>query len=76
MRDASPTLLQTLVRTLFCPDGERDEEGDDGPMANIPGEPGPGPPLVDLFTPEFCLRIGDTFVNRWRDRRTSSSSDP
>ena len=21
---------------------------------------GPGPRLVDLFTPEFCLRIGDT----------------
>jgi len=83
MEDPSPTLLQTLVQTLFCPNNERDQEVDDSPMANIPGDPGPGPQLVDLFTPEFCLRIGDTFVksfrtevpheiNRWLNKRSNS----
>lgn len=25
-----------------------------------------GPKLVDMFTPEFCLKIGDNFVKSFR----------
>ena len=50
-------LLQILVLTLFCPNEER--LVDDGPVLNNEVS---GPKLVDLFTPEFCLKVGDTFV--------------
>ena len=67
---STPTLLQTLVMTLFCPSEERDsDEGEEGPMA--PGGGGgfdaSGPKLVDMFTPEFCLKIGDNFVKSFRN---------
>ena len=50
-------LLQILVLTLFCPNEER--LVNDGPVLNNEDS---GPKLVDLFTPEFCLKVGDTFV--------------
>ena len=50
-------LLQILVLTLFCPNEERLVH--DGPVLNNEDS---GPKLVDLFTPEFCLKVGDTFV--------------
>jgi hypothetical protein len=35
------------------------------------------PKLVDLFSPEFCLRIGDTFVQRLKaDRAVLTSGTP
>ena len=43
--------------TLFCPNEER--LVNDGPVLNNEDS---GPKLVDLFTPEFCLKVGDTFV--------------
>jgi len=45
--EENPTLLHTLVLTLF-----REEDGEDQRR----------PKLVDLFTPEFCLRVGDSSV--------------
>jgi hypothetical protein len=32
------------------------------------------PKLVDLFSPEFCLRIGDTFVRRLKAGRAGPTS--
>ena len=52
-------LLQILVLTLFCPSSERSV--DDGPVLN--NEAAGRPKLSDLFTPEFCLKVGDTFIN-------------
>ena len=43
--------------TLFCPNEERPV--DEGPVLNNEDS---GPKMVDLFTPEFCLKVGDTFV--------------
>jgi hypothetical protein len=54
-------LLQILVLTLFCPNDERSV--DDGPVISAHDS---GPKLVDLFTPEFCLKVGDTFVKTLR----------
>lgn len=65
---STPTLLQTLVMTLFCPSEDRDSDEGEGPMA--PGGGGldsSGPKLVDMFTPEFCLKIGDNFVKSFRN---------
>lgn len=61
LRHANALLLQTLVLTLFCPCDER--ETDRGPVMNEES----GPKMVDLFTPEFCLRIGDTFVKEFKE---------
>lgn len=44
--------------TLFCPSEERSV--DEGPVLN--NEASGRPKLADLFTPEFCLKVGDTFV--------------
>ena len=55
IKESNPVMLQILVLTLFCPNEERDMET--APVLDN------GPKLVDLFTPEFCLKIGDTFVN-------------
>lgn len=70
-------LLQTLVLTLFKPD-DRGEEEEAARRANSPMLGGGGPRLVDLFTPEFCLRIGDTCVqevgeeaSKWMRKRHS-----
>ena len=60
-------LLQILVLTLFCPHEERSIE--DGPLLNIEES---GPKLVDLFTPEFCLKVGDTFVKTLKSEDTKS----
>ncbi len=71
-----PQLLQTLVLTLFKPEEESAADGEDGLEDEVPdfraasplsggsssSAGPPGPRLVDLFTPEFCLRIGDTSV--------------
>ena len=51
-------MLQILVLTLFCPNEER--QVNDGPV--IDNENFGGPKLADLFTPEFCLKVGDSFV--------------
>ena len=59
MEKADPLLLQVLVLTLFCPEEER--EISDGPILN--NEDACGLKLVNLFTPEFCLTIGDNFVH-------------
>jgi len=61
-------LLQILVLTLFCPHEERNLE--DGPLLNH--EETGGPKLVDLFTPEFCLKVGDTFVKTLKSEDTKS----
>ena len=61
---STPILLQTLVLTLFCPNDDRDyDDGEEGPT---PGNDASGPKLVDMFTPEFCLKIGDTVVKSFR----------
>ena len=82
---STPTLLQTLVLTLFCPNEDRDcEDGEEGPTTS--GNDATGPKLVDMFTPEFCLKIGDTFVksfrtevpesmDRWIQTRTQQNSN-
>nr|XP_040571931.1 LOW QUALITY PROTEIN: uncharacterized protein LOC121121113 [Lepeophtheirus salmonis] len=62
IENASPTMLQILVITLFCPSNER--RTDKGPVINQDS----GPKLVDLFTPEFCLKIGDIFVNDLKEQ--------
>ena len=58
LEKADPMVLQVIVLTLFCPDEERDNL--DGPLLNSTDFT--GTKLVNLFTPEFCLNIGDTFV--------------
>ena len=60
---ADPLLLQVLVLTLFCPEDERDTL--DGPLLRSTDCSGPN--LVNLFTPEFCLKVGDTFVKNMVD---------
>ena len=47
-----------MVLTLFCPEEER--EISDGPILN--NQDFCGTKLVNLFTPNFCLTIGDSFV--------------
>ena len=71
LQHSEQLLLQTLVLTLFCPEAERDTNR--GPVL---GEEF-GPKLSDLFTPEFCLKIGDTFVKEIKEekRRSVSSLD-
>ncbi|TRY75583.1 hypothetical protein TCAL_13348 [Tigriopus californicus] len=66
---ANALLLQTLVLTLFCPSDER--QTDRGPVMNEES----GPKLVDLFTPEFCLRIGDTFVKEFKESSVRSGDE-
>ena len=39
-------------------------KGHGGPMG---GDGFSGPRAVDLFTPEFCLKIGDTFVKEFKE---------
>ena len=80
LKSGDPLLLQTLVLTLFCPEGggapgEGDkirEKGVDGPMA---GGGLSGPRAVDLFTPEFCLKIGDTFVKEFKESGGGGGSE-
>ncbi len=56
---ADSHILRTLVLTLFRPEYEENEERCRGG----PDEGGPeGPKMVNLFTPEFCLKIGDRCV--------------
>ena len=64
-------LLQILVLTLFCPNEER--LVDDGPVLNNEES---GPKLVDLFTPEFCLKVGDTFVKTIKPSSEENNSSP
>ena len=72
-----------MVLTLFCPNDERSSI-DNFPLLNSEET---GPKLVDLFTPEFCLKVGDTFVktlksedpkspavNQWLEQQKKSSS--
>ena len=61
IKEKDPVIFQVLVLTLFCPNGRQDV--DLAPVLDHTD----GPKLVDLFTPEFCLKIGDTFVNSIRD---------
>ena len=56
-----------MVLTLFCPNDERPTSIDYFPLLNSEET---GPKLVDLFTPEFCLKVGDTFV------KTLKTEDP
>jgi hypothetical protein len=69
LKSSDPLLLQTLVLTLFCPEEERrkgkSKRNQAGPMGG--GHGYSGPRLVDLFTPEFCLKIGDTFVKGFKE---------
>ena len=70
VKNGDPLLLQTLVLTLFCPEDEEEEDAASkpkvvgGPMG---GDGFSGPRAVDLFTPEFCLKIGDTFVKEFKE---------
>ena len=64
LEKADPRLLQVLVLTLFCPDEERDTLN--GPL--LSSSDVADKKLVDLFTPEFCLNIGDTFVQNVVDQ--------
>ena len=54
-----PYVLQTLVKTLFKPH-EAGEDVIDTPLMACPRDDSSN--LVNLFTPEFCLQVGDTFV--------------
>lgn len=63
-------LLQILVLTLFRPNDERSV--DDGPVLN--NEASGRPKLADLFTPEFCLKVGDTFINSIKNEENSPSA--
>ena len=61
---ADQDLLHTIIYSLFCPtttEGETD-------LSQGPGKRSGGqdPRLVELFSPEFCLKIGDTFVQAMR----------
>ena len=69
VKNGDPLLLQTLVLTLFCPEDEDEDAASKprvvgGPMG---GDGFSGPRAVDLFTPEFCLKIGDTFVKEFKE---------
>ena len=69
VKNGDPLLLQTLVLTLFCPEDEEEDAASKprvvgGPMG---GDGFSGPRAVDLFTPEFCLKIGDTFVKEFKE---------
>ena len=59
-----------LVLTLFCPSEERSV--DDGPVLN--NEAWGRPKLADLFTPEFCLKVGDTFINSIKSEDSTPST--
>ena len=56
--------------TLFRPSDERSV--DDGPVLN--NEASGRPKLADLFTPEFCLKVGDTFINSIKNEENSPSA--
>ena len=56
---ADQDLLHTIIYSLFCPSTEGKDDLNQGPGKRNGGE---DPRLVELFSPEFCLKIGDTFV--------------
>ena len=56
---ADQDLLHTIIYSLFCPSTEGKDDLNQGPGKKNGGE---DPRLVELFSPEFCLKIGDTFV--------------
>lgn len=70
LQNSDALLLHILVLTLFCPNEDRSV--DSGPVLSKDT----GPKLVDLFTPEFCLKVGDTFVKSIQQADTSSSASP
>ena len=72
---SSPILLQTLVLTLFCPNQDRDCDEAEGPMTMGGCLDSTRPKLVDMFTPEFCLKIGDTFVKSFRAEKVPEKMD-
>lgn len=73
--NARPLLLQTLVLTLFRPETEAGVSRDGAHMKGPDfGGEGSGPKLVDLFTPEFCLKIGDKFVKDIKQEHESSEN--
>ena len=45
---------------------------DDGPVLN--NEALGRPKLADLFTPDFCLKVGDTFINSIKSEEHSPSA--
>jgi len=62
---ADQDLLHTIIYSLFCPTTTTEGETD---LSQGPGKRSGGqdPRLVELFSPEFCLKIGDTFVQAMR----------
>ena len=60
---ADQDLLHTIIYSLFCPTSECETDLSQGPGKRNGGE---DPRLVELFSPEFCLKIGDTFVQAMR----------
>lgn len=55
-------MLHCLVYTLFCPTPEK-ELAPEGPgRRNGDADP----KLVDLFTPDFCLKVGDLFIQQMK----------
>ena len=75
LSSADTSILHILIFTLFCPTGNAESERE-GPgrrfVFEIDSYKGSAvknfrdnltdPKLVDLFTPEFCLKIGDRFI--------------
>ena len=60
---AGQDLLHTIIYSLFCPTTEVETDLSQGPGKSNGGQ---DPRLVELFSPEFCLKIGDTFVQAMR----------
>ena len=60
---ADQDLLHTIIYSLFCPTTEVETDLSQGPGKSNGGQ---DPRLVELFSPEFCLKIGDTFVQAMR----------
>ena len=44
-------------------------------LAGAGGPDSTRPKLVDMFTPEFCLKIGDTFVKSFRTEKVPEKMD-
>jgi len=71
LNSADESILHILIFTLFCPITEL-QDGPEGPgKRNSLTDPR----LVDLFSPEFCLKIGDKFIQAVKSTEVEKNSE-